>query len=91
MNNENINEISSNEEKNVPKTSMFKKIVAWICIIFLALMYVGALILALLGHGLKSNLLMACILGTLIVPILGFIIIWLYSRYNDLKAPGDPD
>lgn len=98
MNDENISLSSSAKDElkktdtneNVKNTSVFKKIVAWICIIFLALMYITSLVLALLGHGITSNLLMACILGTLVVPILGFIIIWLYSRYNDFRAPGDP-
>ncbi len=91
MNEEIIEESNLQKEAtDAQKTPVFKKVVAWICIIILASMYVTSLVLAICGYGITSNLLMGCILGTLIVPILGFIIIWLYSRYNDLHAPGDP-
>ena len=91
MSEEIIKESDLQEEvTDTPKTPLFKKVVAWICIIILASMYITSLVLAICGYGITSNLLMGCILGTLVVPILGFTIIWLYSRYNDLHAPGDP-
>ena len=69
----------------------FKKIVAWVCIILLALLYLSLLVLALMGYGFNSSLFALCLIGTLVLPILAFIVIYLYSRYNDKKAPQDPD
>lgn len=67
-----------------------KRIVAWICIIILPLMYLTTLILALLGKDIYHPLLSACLLGTLLLPLFSFVIIWLIGRYQGKKVMGDP-
>ena len=67
-----------------------KRIMAWICIVILGLLYLSLLVLALLGYGFNSSLFAICLTGTLVLPILSFIVIYLYSRYNDKKTISDP-
>lgn len=73
------------------KNTKLKRIIAWIIIILLAGAYISTLVLALLGFGLNSNLFAFSIIATFVLPILGFVIIYLYDRYNGLKGPGDPE
>lgn len=70
--------------------SKFKRIIAWICIGILGLLYLATLVLALLGVSIYSGLFLVCLLGTLVLPLLAFIVIYLYDRYNGKRAPGDP-
>ncbi len=68
-----------------------KRITAWICIVLLGLLYLSLLILSLLGYGFNSSLFAICLIGTIMLPILSFIVIYLYGRYNDKKVMSDPD
>ncbi|MCR4990126.1 MAG: hypothetical protein K6A38_04610 [Lachnospiraceae bacterium] len=77
-----------NEEN---KTSKGKRIIAWICIAILVLLYVALLVVALLGHGFTDDLFAILLIGTITVPVFGFVIIYLYSRYNGKDAPSDPE
>ena len=71
-------------------TTKIKRIIAWIAIILIASMYLATLVLALLGYGIYHPMLAICLIGTLVVPTLSFIIIWLLGRYNDKHVLGDP-
>lgn len=73
------------------KNNIIKRLLAIITIVILLLLYISTLVLAILGHGLDSNLFMGCILATISLPIFSHIIIFLYSRYTGRKAPGDPE
>jgi len=68
----------------------FKRIFAWISLILLGLMYVSLLILALLGHGINSNLFGFCLLGTIAIPIFTWVIMWLINRAAGKIMPSDP-
>ena len=70
--------------------ALVKRIVAWVAIVLIAALYLTTLILALLGFGIYHPMLAICIIGTLVVPTLSFIIIWLLGRYNDKHVLGDP-
>lgn len=67
-----------------------KRIVAWVCLITLPLIYITTLVLALCGMDLYHPLLAICIIATIALPIFAYIIIWLFGRYNDKKIIGDP-
>ena len=67
-----------------------KRIVAWVCLITLPLIYIATLVLALCGMDLYHPLLAICIIATIALPIFAYIIIWLLGRYNDKKIIGDP-
>lgn len=67
-----------------------KRIVAWVCLITLPLIYITTLVLALCGMDLYHPLLAICIIATIALPIFAYIIIWLLGRYNDKKIIGDP-
>lgn len=70
--------------------ALVKRIVAWVAIVLIAALYLTTLILALLGFGIYHPMLAICLIGTLVVPTLSFIIIWLLGRYNDKHVLGDP-
>ena len=73
------------------KNTRLKQIIAWIAIILLALLYLSTLVVALMGYGVQSSLFSACLIGTIVIPLIAFIILFLVARYNGGKAPGDPN
>lgn len=59
-----------------------KRIFAWVSIALLALLYISVLVLALMGYGFESNLFGFCLLGTIIIPIIVWVIVFLIDRYK---------
>ena len=86
-----MSESNNNSQKKENRIKTTKRIIAWIGIGALLLMYLGSLILALCGATFSNNLFGICLLGTFVVPILTFIVIWLYGRYNDKRVISDPE
>lgn len=80
--------MNNSDKTGTPK---FKRIVAIVCIVLLLSCYLMTLILAIMGKTIYNNLFGLCLIGTIVLPILAFVIIWLYGRYNDRKVPGDPE
>ena len=70
--------------------SPVRRIIAWICLAVLVILYISVLVLALSGRGFSDSLFAICLVGTLVVPILGFIVIYLHGRYNGKRVPQDP-
>lgn len=66
-----------------------KRIIAWCVIIILALLYLSCLILALCGSTLQSGLFVACLYLTIVLPVLAFVIIWLFDHVKGRPGPGD--
>lgn len=86
----NINS-SENIENAKSKKSNPKRIVAWVCLIVLPLLYIVTLILALTGYSIYNGLLTTCIIATIGLPIFAYIIIWLIGRSQNQKIIGDPE
>ncbi len=86
----NINS-SENIENAKSKKSNPKRIVAWVCLIVLPLLYIVTLILALTGYSIYNGLLTTCIIATIGLPIFAYIIIWLIGRSQNQKVIGDPE
>lgn len=66
-----------------------KKIVAWVVIVILGLLYLTTLILAICGSTLQSGLFVACLYLTIVLPVLAFVIIWLFDHVKGRPGPGD--
>lgn len=86
----NINS-SENIENAKSKKSNPKRIVVWVCLIVLPLLYIVTLILALTGYSIYNGLLTTCIIATIGLPIFAYIIIWLIGRSQNQKVIGDPE
>ncbi|MCQ2080984.1 MAG: hypothetical protein MJZ11_04950 [Lachnospiraceae bacterium] len=67
-----------------------KRVVAWISLIILPLLYLTTLVLALMGKDIYHPLLSACLLATLLVPLFSYVVIWLIGRYTGKEVMGDP-
>ncbi|MGN1170728.1 MAG: hypothetical protein ACI4SZ_03660 [Lachnospiraceae bacterium] len=62
-----------------------KRIIAWIGIILLVLLYLATLITAFLHIPGWDRLFQACLIATIGVPILIWIYVWLYQKYTERK------
>lgn len=82
---------SENIENAKSKKSNPKRIVAWVCLIVLPLLYIVTLILALTGYSIYNGFLTTCIIATIGLPIFAYIIIWLIGRSQNQKVIGDPE
>ena len=67
-----------------------KRIIAWCAIILLAALYLSTLILAIAGVSIYNGLFILCLFSTFVVPVLAFVVIWLYDRFTNRRGPGDP-
>jgi len=67
-----------------------KRIIAWIAIILLASLYLTTLGLAIAGFSVYNSMFLLCLFATLVIPLLAFIVIYLFDRYTGRIAPGDP-
>lgn len=67
-----------------------KRIIALVAIGLLGALYLTTLILAILGVSIYNGLFVTCLIGTLGIPILAWIVIWLFDRATMRHAPGDP-
>ncbi|MCQ2498189.1 MAG: hypothetical protein MJ133_04330 [Lachnospiraceae bacterium] len=85
------NEMSGCETVSAPAKSnrLFKKIVAWVSLALLVLLYLSTLIIALLGASYKDSMFMMCIYLTLVVPVVAFVLIWLSDRQHNRRSLGD--
>ena len=67
--------------KNKPK-----QIAAIICIVLLVLLYVATLIVSVLDFPGSDRLFGACIIATIVLPILLWIFIWVYGIYTQIQT-----
>ena len=68
-----------------------KQIIAWVAIGILVALYLTTLILALCGLSIYNGFFITCLVGTLVVPVFAWVIIWLYDRSVGKRGPGDPE
>lgn len=71
--------------------SLPKRIAAWICIIILGCMYLSTLIMAIAGVSIYNKFFIASLIGTLVVPLFSFVVVWLIGRNTGRKVMGDPE
>lgn len=84
--------IDLTQYQGTPKSShsLPKRIAAWICIIILGGLYLSTLIMAIAGVSIYNKFFVASLIGTLVVPIFAFVVVWLIGRYTDRQVMGDP-
>ena len=63
-----------------------KRICAILCIIFLVMIYIGTLIAAIIMPESGSRLFAVCLFTTVIVPIVAYIYIWIYTQITGKKT-----
>ena len=76
-----IGEYMENKNKWTPK-----RICAILCIIFLVLIYLGTLIVAIFAPEAGGKLFAMCLFATVIVPIVAYIYIWIYTQITGKKT-----
>ena len=65
-----------------------KRILAWICILFLVGMYVTDFVLALIGSDLARNMLMASCICTILIPIVLYGVVTAFGGRGHNADPG---
>ena len=73
--------MNNNEKKWTPK-----RILAILIIIFLVLLYVVTLIVAIVNPGDGGRLFAMCLLATVVVPIVAYLYIWVYTKITGKKT-----
>lgn len=72
-----------------------KQIAALICVILLVGMYIGAFVVACLDLGDSGRLFAGCLVATIGLPILLWLLIWSFDlmkkRRDDNRPPKNPD
>ncbi|MBO7355268.1 MAG: hypothetical protein J6U50_01410 [Lachnospiraceae bacterium] len=63
-----------------------KRICAILCIIFLVMIYIGTLIAAIVMPESGSRLFAICLFATVVVPIVAYIYIWIYSKITGKRT-----
>ena len=76
-----IGEYMENKNKWTPK-----RICAILCIIFLVLIYLGTLIVAIFAPEAGGKLFAMCLFATVIVPIVAYIYIWIYTQITGKRT-----
>lgn len=67
-----------------------KQVAAMAGVVILALLYIVTLILALVDNSASLKFFALSLAGTLIVPIVIFLYIWMHARKTGKKTIGDP-
>lgn len=80
------------KDTNQPKKKRTsKQVVALIGVILLAALYIVTLLVAIFAPGESGNLFKACLIATIIVPLLLWIYIWMYGKLSGKHTIADPD
>lgn len=66
-----------------------KRILAWIGIVFLAALYLGTLIFALIGSPWAYDLFKLCLGATIVVPVLMYAYTLIYRVFKDKEKDND--
>lgn len=73
--------MENNQNKNTPKKKMTPKQIAAIgAVVLLVLMYITTFVAAFLFPASAGNLFMLCLFGTIAIPFLLWIYIWLFQK-----------
>lgn len=82
--------LQSEQPKNQKKKITLKQILAIICVILLVGMYVAAFIVACLDLGDSGRLFAGCLVATIGMPILLWLLIWSYDLMKKRQADNRP-
>ncbi|WP_051208814.1 hypothetical protein [Butyrivibrio sp. WCD3002] len=77
-----------NENK---KTPLAKRVIAWVCIVLLLLVYVVFFFVALFGKTGPGSAFLACAAATVAIPILVWLILWVYTALSGKRTVASPD
>lgn len=69
-----------------PKRSKAQRVAAMICVILLAGLYLTTLIVAIIDRSSSGKWFFICLVGTLAVPLLTWIYIWMYGVLTQKKT-----
>lgn len=78
-----------NKQKNQNKTTTPKRIAALVCVVLLIGMYIGAFVVACLDLGDSGRLFAGCLIATIGLPILLWLLIWSFTLMK--KSSQDSD
>lgn len=81
--------LSANQQKKQKNKIKPKQIAALICVVLLVGMYIGAFIVACLDLGDSGRLFAGCLVATIGMPILLWLLIWSFERLK--KSSQDCD
>ncbi len=73
------------------KKPKVKQIAAWICILLLVALYIATLVCAVADFPGWQRMFGGCLVGTVALPILLWIYIWLYDRIKQRRTPDSLD
>lgn len=76
----------SQKNSTAPVKSKAKQVAAIICLVLLAALYLMTLVFAIFKFPGSDKLLIACIAGTIILPVLAWAFIWLYGKMTHKKT-----
>lgn len=79
-----------NESKPKKKTTS-KQVVALAGVILLAAMYLITLVVAIFDQDSSGRLFQACLVGTIAIPILIWVYIWMYGKLRGRHTMADLD
>ena len=94
---------SENEQQNStaqpPKRSKAQRIAALVCVILLVSLYLITLLVAIFDRSSSGKWFMICLIGTITIPLLTWIYIWMYGMLSnrhtiasfDLNKKGDSE
>jgi len=68
-----------NMQEKKSGTPLGKRIAALVCIILLVALYVVTLLVAIFDRSSSGNWFMLCLIGTVTIPLLTWIYIWMYG------------
>lgn len=71
------------------KQRKHKQIAAICCIVLLVLLYVAALVAALLDKSASGQWFKLCMIGTIVLPVVTWVYIWLYGAVTGKKTIAD--
>jgi len=80
-----------NNQKNASKKKTPKQIAALGAVVLLVLMYLGTFIAAFVFPASAGNLFMLCVFGTIAIPFLLWIYIWLFQKMTHKEDSNSED
>ena len=83
-----MNEIKENKTK---KKITSKQVVALAGVVLLAAMYLVTLVVAIFDQDSSGRLFQACLVGTIAIPLLIWVYIWMYGKLNVRHTMADLD
>ncbi len=83
--------MSASDPNTPKKTSGPKRVAALLAIVFLVLLYLILLVAALFDPTAGGKFFLIALFGTVAVPLVLWIYLWMYARFTGGKAIGDPE